>query len=69
MHQGGLQRCAVFIADFGLFLHHISSDSKPGLTLKEPSRHRDCDVYSRASTKAKKNKKAELWPFLKTSVF
>ena len=44
MHQGGLQWCAVFIADFGLFLHHISSDSNPGLTLKEPSRLRDRDV-------------------------
>ena len=44
MHQGGLQWCAVFIADFGLFLHHIGSDSNPDMTLKEPSRLRDCDV-------------------------
>ena len=34
----------VFIADFGLFLHHISSDSNPGMTLEEPSRLRDRDV-------------------------
>ena len=44
MHQGGLQGCAVFIADFGLFLHHIGSDSNPDMTLKEPSRLRDRDV-------------------------
>ena len=34
----------VFIADFGLFLHHIVSDSNPGMTLKEPSCPRDRDV-------------------------
>ena len=34
----------VFIADFGLFLHHIGSDSNPGMTLEEPSRLRDRDV-------------------------
>ena len=34
----------VFIADFGLFLHHIGSDSNPGMTLEEPSRLRDLDV-------------------------
>ena len=44
MHQGGLQWCAVFIADFGLFLHHIGSDSNPGMILKEPSRLRDRDM-------------------------
>ena len=27
----------VFIADFGLFLHHIGSDSNPGMNLEEPS--------------------------------
>ena len=44
MHQGGLQGCAVFIADFGLFLHHIGSDSNPGITLEEPNRLRDRNV-------------------------
>ena len=34
----------VFIADFGLFLYHISSDSNPGMTLEEPRRLRDRDV-------------------------
>ena len=34
----------VFIADFGLFLHHIGSDSNPGMTLEEPSRLRNRDV-------------------------
>ena len=34
----------VFIADFGLFLHHIGSNSNPGMTLEEPSRHHDRDV-------------------------
>ena len=44
MHQGGLQGCTVNIADFGLFLHHIGSDSNPGMTLEEPSRLCDHDV-------------------------
>ena len=44
MHQGGLQWCTVFIADFGLFLHHIGSDSNPGMTLKKPNHLRDRDV-------------------------
>ena len=34
----------VFIADFGLFLHHIGSDSNLGMTLEEPNRLRDRDV-------------------------
>ena len=34
----------VFIADLGLFLHHIGSDRNPGMTLEEPSRLRDRDV-------------------------
>ena len=55
MHQGGHQWCAVFIADFGLFLHHIGSDSNPGMTLKEPSRLRDCDVL-RSCLKQSKEK-------------
>ena len=61
MHQGGLQWCAVFIADFGLFLHHISSDSNPGLTLKEPSRLRDRDVLCSClyQSKEKINKKPD----------
>ena len=61
MHQGGLQWCAVFIADFGLFLHHISSDSNPGLTLKEPSRLRDRDVLRSClyQSKEKINKKPD----------
>ena len=36
----------VFIADFGLFLHHIGSDSNSGMTLEEPSRLSDRDVRS-----------------------
>ena len=61
MHQGGLQWCAVFIADFGLFLHHISFDSNPGLTLKEPSRLRDRDVLGSClyQSKEKINKKPD----------
>ena len=61
MHQGGLQWCAVFIANFGLFLHHISSDSNPGLTLKEPSRLRDRDVLRSClyQRKEKINKKPD----------
>ena len=61
MHQGGLQWCAVFITDFGLFLHHISSDSNPGLTLKEPSRLRDRDVLRSClyQSKEKINKKPD----------
>ena len=57
----GLQWCAVFIADFGLFLHHISSDSNPGLTLKEPSRLRGRDVLrsSLYQSKEKINKKPD----------
>ena len=34
----------VFIADFELFLHHLGSDSNPGMTLEEPSRLRDRDM-------------------------
>ena len=56
MHQGGLQWCAVFIADFGLFLHHISSDSNPGLTLKEPSRLHDRDVLRSCLYQSKEKK-------------
>ena len=61
MHQGGLQGCVVFIADFGLFLHHVSSDSNPSLTLKEPSRLRDRDVLRSClyQSKEKINKKPD----------
>ena len=56
MHQGGLQGCAVFIADFGLFLHHIGSDSNPGMTLEEPSRLRDRDVLRSCLYQSKEKK-------------
>ena len=45
----------VFIADFGLFLHHIGSDSNPGMTLEEPSRLRDCVVLRSCLYQSKKN--------------
>ena len=47
-----------FIADFGLFLHHIGSDSNPGMTLEEPSRLRDRDVLGSClyESKEKTNK-------------
>ena len=56
IHQGGLQWCAVFIADFGLFLHHIGSDSNLGITLKEPSRLRDRDVLRSCLYQSKEKK-------------
>ena len=34
----------VFIADFRLFLHYISSDSNPSMALEEPSRLCDRNV-------------------------
>ena len=40
----GPQWCTVFIADFGVFLHHIGSDSNPGMTLEKPSHLLDSDV-------------------------
>ena len=65
MHQGGLQWCTVFIADFGLFLHHIGSDSNPGMTQKEPNRLRDRDVLRSCLYQSKeKTNKAGLRPFL-----
>ena len=45
----------VFIVDFGLFLHHIGSDSNPGMTLKEPSRLRDRDVLCSCLDQSKEN--------------
>ena len=64
MHQGGLQWCTVFIADFGLFLHYIGSDSNPGMTLEEPSRLRDRDGLRSClyQSKEKKRNKAGLRP-------
>ena len=74
MHQGGLQWCTVFIADFGLFLHHIGSDSNPGMTLEEPSRLRDRNVLRSSLYQSKEKFTSKLtWikPLLKTiqSVF
>ena len=46
----------VFIADFGLFLHHIRSDSNPGMTLEEPSRLRDRDVLRSCLYQSKEKK-------------
>ena len=62
MHRGGIQWCTIFIADFGLFLHHIGSDSNPGMTLEEPSHLRDRDVLRSClyQIKEKKNNKAGL---------
>ena len=65
MHQGGLQWFTVFIADFGLFLHHIGSDSNPGMTLKEPNHLPDNDVLRSCLYQSKeKTNKAGLQPFL-----
>ena len=46
---------------FRVILHHISSDSNPGLTLKEPSRLRDRDVLRSClyQSKEKINKKPD----------
>ena len=46
----------VFIADFGLFLHHISSNSNPGMTLEEPSRLRDHNVLRSCLYQSKEKK-------------
>ena len=46
----------VFIADFGLFLHHIGSDRNPGMTLGEPSRLLDRDVLRSCLYQNKKKK-------------
>ena len=66
MNQAGLQWCSVFLADFGLFLHHIGSDSNPGMTLEEPSRLRDRDVLRSCLYQSKKKiiNKAGLRPYL-----
>ena len=45
----------VFIADFGLFLHHIGSDRNPGMILEEPSRLLDHDVLRSCLYQSKKN--------------
>ena len=60
-----LSDATVFIADFGLLLHHIGSDSNPGMTLEEPSRLHDRDVL-RSCLYQNKEKfiKAGLRPFL-----
>ena len=44
----------VFIADFGLFLHHIGSDRNLGMTLEEPSRLLDRDVLRSCLYQSKK---------------
>ena len=55
----------VFIADFGLFLHHIGSDSNPVMTREEQSHLRDRDVLRSCLYQSKqKSIKAVLRPFL-----
>ena len=55
----------VFIADFGLFLHHINSDRNTSMTLEEPSCLLDYDVLRSCLYHSKKNfYNAGLRPFL-----
>ena len=44
MHQGRSSVMLCLHCRFRVFLHHIGSDSNPGMTLEEPSRLPHCDV-------------------------